>query len=134
MDRALLFGILAFVVFLVVARTVLARRSGRDDVDLNTIVFGSALLGGVFTIWAGLKVSGTSLPLGLVMFAIGGVTIILVARMMVADRAASKRPQASTGELTGPSFDYLVWVALGVPMLLVGGLLILAITGGLTSR
>jgi hypothetical protein len=66
--------------------------------------------------------------------AIGGVTILLVARMMVAHREAAKRPPSSTGELTGPSFDYLVWVALGVPMLLVLGLVILAIGGALSSR
>ena len=82
----------------------------------------------------GLKVSGSSPPLGLVMLAIGGVTIALVLRMTVERRAAAKRPPSSTGELTGPSFDYLVWVALGVPMLLVLGLAIVAIAGALSSR
>jgi formate hydrogenlyase subunit 3/multisubunit Na+/H+ antiporter MnhD subunit len=38
---------------------------------------------------------------------------------------------SSPGELSGPWFDYLIWMALGAPFILVGLLLILAMMGGL---
>ena len=67
------------------------------------------------------------------MMAVGAVTLVLALRMMVGDRSSAKRFE-STGELTTPHFDYLIWTALIVPMLLVVALLIIAVTSALTSR
>jgi predicted benzoate:H+ symporter BenE len=131
MDQAFLIGLVLFVALVILGRTMVVRRSGADEVDLNWIVFGSALLAGIFTIWAGLRTVAANLPMGLFILAIGGVTIILLARIVAAGRAVKRPP---VGELTGPSFDYLVWVGLGLPMLIVVALAILAITGGLTPR
>jgi hypothetical protein len=41
---------------------------------------------------------------------------------------------APTGDITGPHFDYVIWIALGLPMLFVLLLAMLAISGALTSR
>jgi predicted benzoate:H+ symporter BenE len=131
MDLAFVIGIVLFVALVIFARTVIVRRSGTNDVDLNWIPFGSALFSGTLLTWAGLRTAATNLPMGLFILAMGGVTIALLARIVAASRAVRRPP---VGELTGPSFDYLVWVALGLPMLIVALLAILAITGGLTSR
>jgi hypothetical protein len=97
------------------------------------LIYLPALVGGIVVMWAGIRVAGSSLPVGLIILALGAVTTILVARMVLRGPAAAKQ-QVANGDLTGPYFDYIMWVALGVPMLLVVGLVILAITGGLSSR
>jgi hypothetical protein len=91
------------------------------------------LLVGVIGVVLSVKIATTNLLFGLFMLSITGLTLVLAVRAMVANRGAAKRLE-STGELTRPNFDYLVWIALGMPMLLVVALLILAITGALTSK
>jgi hypothetical protein len=71
--------------------------------------------------------------LALLMMAIGAVTFVVALRVMVGDRSSAKGFE-STGELTTPHFDYLIWTALIVPMLLVVALLIIAVTGALGTR
>jgi hypothetical protein len=102
---------------------------GHRVVDLTALP--ALLSGGIITV-LGFKVATTSLPSGLFMLAIGGLTFVLGVRML-SNRGAAKRLE-STGELTGPHFDYLIWSALGVPMLMVLALAILAITGALNTR
>jgi hypothetical protein len=89
-------------------------------------------MSGVFVIWGGVKVAASSIPLALLMFAIGGGTVVLVLRMMLGGAAVDRFE--STGEISKEHFDYLIWASFLVPMLLVVALLALAITGGLTNR
>ena len=95
--------------------------------------FIPGVMSGIAFIWAGTRVGPTSVPVALLMMAVGVITLVLVVRMMLGNRAAAERLE-STGALTEPHFDYLIWSALLVPMLLVVVLAVLAITGALTSR
>ena len=92
--------------------------------------FAPTLVCGAVAIWAGTRVAASSAALALLMMAIGAITLVLALRMMVGDRSTFE----STGELTTPHFDYLIWTGLIVPMLLVVALLIIAVSGALTSR
>jgi hypothetical protein len=94
--------------------------------------FIPGLMIGVVFVWGGTRVAAASVPVALLMIAIGAVTLVLVVRMMLGDRAAGNRIEA-TGELTTPNLDYLVWAAFLVPMLMIVALLILAVTGSLSN-
>jgi hypothetical protein len=91
------------------------------------------LLSGLVAVWVSVKIAATNLPLGLFVMAFGGITMALMIRRILAYRGVEKRV-VDVGELRGPEFDYLIWIAIGVPMFLVLALVILAITGALTSR
>jgi hypothetical protein len=88
--------------------------------------FVPGLLSGAVFVWGGTRVAATNIPLALLMMVIGAITLVLALRMMVGDRGAAERLE-STGELSTPHFDYLIWTALVVPMLLVVAILIVAI-------
>jgi hypothetical protein len=97
------------------------------------MAFVPSLFGGVLIIVGAVRVAASNAALALLMIAIGGCTVVLVVRMMRGGAAAVDGFEA-TGELNPRHFDYLIWSALVVPMLLVVALLILALTGGLTSK
>ncbi len=132
-------SLIALVVVVVVAGIVfilasLRRQPGpADDVDLDAIPFGSALLTGILLSWAGFTVLGKSAPLGVFMLAVGGVALVLAARMGLARRSSVDRP-VPNGELSRPAQDYLVWIALGLPMLMGAAFVVLAIAGALGRR
>ncbi len=94
--------------------------------------FLPGLISGATFVWGGTRVAATSIRLAVLMLGIGATTIALALRMMVGDRAG--KGFESTGELTTPHFDYLIWTALLVPMLLVVALVIIAVTSAMTSR
>ena len=96
------------------------------------LVYIPAILGGAVTVWAGLRLATTSLLVGLPLVAVGAVTVVLVVRLMLG-RLAAPDGTTPTGDLSGPYFDYIIWVALGVPMLVILALAILLITGGASS-
>jgi len=92
-----------------------------------------AVVSGVVTILLSFKIAATNLALGLFVMGFGAITTVLMVRRILAHRGAEER-LVDVGELRGPEFDYLIWTALGVPMFLVVALVILAITGALSSR
>jgi hypothetical protein len=100
---------------------------------LAGVAFVPSLFGGVLIILGGVRVAASNIALGLLMIAIGGCTVVLVVRMMRGGAAAVDSFE-TTGELNTPHFDYLIWSALVVPMLLVVALLVLAISGALTNK
>ena len=62
-----------------------------------------------------------------------GSVALLAARMRMAHRSSVDRP-VPNGELSRPAQDYLVWVALGAPMLVGVTFVVLAIAGALGQR
>ena len=66
--------------------------------------------------------------MGLILSAVSLMTLVLLVRMVTRTQVAGV---SSPGELSGPWFDYLIWMALGAPLILAGLLLVLAATGGL---
>ena len=100
---------------------------------LAGVVFVPGLFGGVLMIVGGIRVAASNMPLGLLMTAIGVGTVLLVVRLM-RGAAGAVNSFESTGELNTRDFDYLIWSALIVPMLLIVALLIVGITSALTSK
>ena len=78
--------------------------------------------------WAGLTLFGSNPAVGIILSGVSLVTLVLLFRMVTRTQAADAN---SPGEPSGPWFDYLIWMALGAPLILVGLLLIVAVTGGL---
>lgn len=121
----------AGIVFIVAS----LRRQPRttDDVDLDAIPFGSALVTGVLLSGVGFTILGESLVGGVIALTMGGVALVLAARMVLVRRSPVDNP-VPTGELSRPAQDYLVWLALGVPVLMVAVFVVIAIVGGLHRR
>ena len=96
------------------------------------------IVGGAAIVWAGVRLAMTNLPVGLLLIAMGVVTVALLVRVLLGSLSARNgtTPDGTTpnGDLSGPYFDYVIWVALGVPMLAILAFAILAVTGALAGR
>jgi Na+-driven multidrug efflux pump len=57
------------------------------------------------------------------------ITILLLVRLLL-HRPSTIGSVDASGDVTKPAFDYLVWTMLGLPIVLGGILVILAIRGG----
>ena len=99
---------------------------------LIALIYVLPIVGGAAIVWAGIRLATTNLPVGLLLIAMGVVTVVLLVRVLL----GSLSPDGTTpnGDLTGPYFDYVIWVALGVPMLAILAFAILAVTGALSGR
>jgi hypothetical protein len=68
--------------------------------------------------------------MGGLLLGVGVVTAVLAIRR---ERGSGRRADSlgldDSGELGSSAFDYLVWTAIGVPMILVVGLLVFVLTG-----
>ena len=81
-------------------------------------------LGWIVMLWAGWRIAtSSSVWLGLILLAVGGVTAYLAVRSLIASVREPTRTLASTGEARGPAFDYLIWSLIGLPIVLGGALL-----------
>ena len=96
-------------------------------------IFVPSLFGGVLMMVGGFRIAAFNVTLGLFMTAIGVGTVVLVVRLMRGGAEAVNSFE-STGELDTRHFDYLIWSALIVPMVLIVALLIVGITSALTSK
>jgi len=74
--------------------------------------------------------SGPVVAIGLALFLVA--TLVLLVRM-VRGIGDGRWALDQLGELRGPSFDYIVWMAIGAPMVMVVLLVLLLVTGGLTT-
>jgi len=102
------------------------------------LIYVLPIAGGAAIVWVGIRLATTNLPVGLLLVAMGVVTVALLVRVLVGSLSARDDTTADgttpTGDLTGPYFDYIMWVALGVPMLAILAFAILAVTGALGGR
>ena len=131
MEPFVIVGAVVFAV-LVGLRFVAVREHANGNTRFVGLFFLPLLPGGIVMTLAGLGMVGKNPFPGLVLLAIGAITTALVARMIV--RAPSMAQESTmTGDVPGPALDYIIWFAIGVPMLFVALLLILLITGGLRS-
>ncbi|MBI3750834.1 MAG: hypothetical protein HY263_04145 [Chloroflexi bacterium] len=84
----------------------------------------------VFMLYGGLQViAHGSAAVGLVLLVAGAITAYLALRRLAAEARTSTDP--ASGELSGPAFDYIVWTALGLPVLLAVVLLVGVLAGGM---
>ena len=103
-----------------------ARRSARGDSRFTGLVYVPVLLGGLVGIWAGISVASSNLAFGLVLVLTGAITVVLLVR---AWRAAPASPisHAHAGGMPESWVDYLIWTAIGAPIVLAVLLLAFAI-------
>ena len=89
------------------------------------LVFVVALnLSWIQLLWAGSSTIGRdSLGVGLLILGVGAVTAYLAIRWSISF-VRSPEPTQLAMEATGPEFDYLIWMAVGLPLVLVLGLLV----------
>jgi hypothetical protein len=116
------------IVGLLAVRFLALRQVANGDRRFLWIYFTPFLAGSGAVVWAGVAVFGSAPLAGLAIVMVGVVTLALFVRSILAGQRSSA---PSAGELSGPTFDYLIWMALGAPFILVGVLLLLALTGGL---
>ncbi len=100
---------------------------------LIALIYVLPIVGGAAIVWAGVRLATTNVSLGLLLIAMGVVTVVLLVRVLLRGLSAQDgtTPAGTTenGDVTGPYFDYLMWITLGVPMLAILAFVILAITG-----
>jgi len=70
-----------------------------------------------------------SAPMGVFLFTLGGITFALAARQLFNKSRSPDSGVESSGVLAKDEFDYIVWFALGLPVVLVLGLLVFVLTG-----
>jgi hypothetical protein len=88
------------------------------------------MLAALLIVWAGIRsVALGSALMGILLLAIGGITAALAARQLINRVRSRESGFESSGELATDEFDYIVWTALGLPVLLGLGLLIFVLAG-----
>ena len=80
--------------------------------------------------WAGVRtVALGSAALGFILFAVGAITAVLAGRQVINRIRSPSSGFESSGELPKDQFDYIVWVALGAPVVIILAFLALFLTG-----
>jgi hypothetical protein len=123
---------LVLVTVVIVVRRLAIRRVAKGDRRFLWLYFAPTLIVFAYLIWIGIEVWRASPVVSIFMGLLAVVSLVLLVRMIRGITAAHP-VQQKTGELSPPQFDYIVWTALGAPMLFVGVLLILLVTGALTN-
>jgi hypothetical protein len=65
---------------------------------------------------------------GIVLLAVGALTGALAFRRVLELRTATSTDEG-VGDLAGPAFDHLIWVAIGIPLVFAALLVLLLING-----
>lgn len=96
------------------------------------LVSAPALAGWIVVVWAASRVWGESPPLAVGLIVIAVPSFFLSVRR-IRQQAAEPTAMRERGELSGAQFDYIIWMAIGLPFVLVAMLVVALITGGLSS-
>lgn len=123
-------GLLAVTAVFAV-RHLAIRRVAKGDRRFFWLYFAPTLIIFTYLIWIAIGMWKVQPVLSIGIGLVAVVSLVLLARMIRGMATVGPSPE-SPGDLASPSFDYIVWMALGAPLLLVVLLLILLVTGGLT--
>ena len=108
-----------------------ARQVAKGRRSFMWVLSAPQLVGLTLILWAAVR-SWTVEPLLAIGLGVIGVpSLVLYIRSV--KRRASAGEFEETGELSPQHFDYIVWMAVGMPFAFVGLLLLLLITGGLAG-
>ena len=111
-----------------------ARRVVRGHHRFAWVFFAPALFGMVFVVWLAIR-SFAAQPLLAIILGLVGIPSLVLLLRTARQRASHVLPSDPTWELSSAHFDYIVWMAIGLPLVLVTGLLLLLIGGALgTSK
>ena len=85
---------------------------------------------GLLLVVVGISVgSRGSAAVAILLFAVGGVTSALAARQLASTVRSPKAGFEATGELSSDQFNYIIWAAIGLPAVMIIGLLVIVLTG-----
>lgn len=104
-----------------------ARQVAKGRRNFMWVLSAPQLLGLTVILWAAVRSWAVEPLLAIGLGVIGVPSLVLYIRMV--KRRVSASEFEETGELSSPHFDYIVWMAVGMPFLMVGLLLLLLITG-----
>ena len=100
---------------------------------MAVIFHGMIVLAWVGLVAGGLRMIGTGFPVpGFTLAALGVITLALAVRRFI--RVIGHWPPDLSADLPREQYDYIIWTALGLPLMLAGLAVVLAITGALGSR
>jgi hypothetical protein len=81
-------------------------------------------------LWTGWRVlSAGQLVVGAILLLVAGITTVLSIRRLRGPRGGSNLGLDERGELRSSEFDYLVWVTIGVPIVMIVGALVFVLMG-----
>jgi hypothetical protein len=102
------------------------RRSAKGDNRFAWLVNVPLLFGGLAMIWAGINIAPSNIALAVVMVLVGAITTVLIVRAIRAAPAGYASDAYAQG-MPEQWVDYLIWAAIGVPLLLAAVALLIAI-------
>ena len=121
---------IAFVAALLVVRWIAIRRIAGGDGRFAWIYFAPTLLVMAWLIWMSIGMWAVQPIAAIGVGILGAVSLLLLSRAIARMASDAGTPDA-IGELSPPMFDYIIWLSVGVPLLLIIGLLILLLSGAL---
>ncbi len=124
-------GLALFAVAVTIAVFAL-RRAGRGERRWLWVLFAPVAATQLYLVWTALQ-TWTEEPALATVLCIVGVTSFVLFLRSARSRVADGLPSDPDWTLSSAGFDYIVWTALGVPMLLAGFLLLWLVTGGFGS-
>ncbi len=124
---------LALVTPVIVVRHLAVRRMVKGDRWFAWVYFAPTLMILGYLVWIAIGLWTTQPVAAIGLGVVGGASLVLFVRV-VREMASATRTTETIGELTSPFFDYIIWAAIGAPMVLVALLLALLVTGALGSR
>lgn len=105
-----------------------ARQVAKGRRSFIWVLSAPQLLGLTVILWAAVRSWAVEPLLAIGLGVIGVPSLVLYIRMV--ERRASAGEFEETGELSSQHFDYIIWMAIGMPFVFVGLVLLLLITGG----
>jgi hypothetical protein len=116
-----------------VAMTVFgARRVARGHRRWAWVFFGPVAIGLLSVVWIAIR-SWSGQPVLAIALGLIGIPSLVLFLRSARKQAADVLPEDPTWTLSSAQFDYIVWTAIGLPFLVVLLLLVLLVTGGLST-
>jgi hypothetical protein len=121
--------VVALVAGLIAVRHVAIRRIERGQGIYVWIYFAPTALAMAYVIWVAAQLWDADPIPALLLLLVAVPSLLLFARMM--RRMAADAGSESTGELSSPAFDYVIWMAIGMPTVFIICLILVLVTGKL---
>jgi uncharacterized membrane protein len=107
-----------------------ARQVARGRRRFAWVFFAPGLFGMAYVVWIALR-AWADQPLMAIVLGLIAVPSLLLFIRMARQRASGVLPSDPTWKLSSAEFDYIVWIAVGLPFVAVVGLVLLLIASAL---
>lgn len=122
--------VVAVVAGLIIVRHFAIRRIANGQRRFVWVYFAPTIFVMTYLIWIPVRM-WTDQPAAAIALGLLGIPSLLLFVRMLRRMATDAGTSEMIGDLSPPYFDFIVWTAIGVPMLLVIGLIVLAVSGKL---